>query len=226
MRMEEFMDWQIDVDRFFDFMGVPEKKSWRRMKQLMLEWFLPESQKVAQYINGLNGSLHEKIGLQSIWIVAKAPCLDLKAKLMEKSPRNFSPFRYSPKNTFESVGDKEKMQQPGVPTLRVRGLTALTVSNRVYHQLRGRIHNMLNPHHCNGRGRISNACPTRRVIVVAEEWEEEEEKVGHAVENDEYARVEFAEEEYDKRVNFMLQRILLASKDERKRKNLFYQQGV
>ena len=47
-------------------------------------------------------------------------------------------------------------------------------------------------YHCNERCHISNACPTRRVVAIAEEREEEEEKVGHAVEDDEYAGVEFA----------------------------------
>ncbi|PNX69899.1 hypothetical protein L195_g056971, partial [Trifolium pratense] len=75
MGVEEFMDWQIDVDRFFDVMDVPENKqvkmvairlkstaavwwdrlvvqrkrrkkrpilTWRKMKRLMLERFLPE----------------------------------------------------------------------------------------------------------------------------------------------------------------------------------------
>ncbi|CAN0875641.1 hypothetical protein LINGRAHAP2_LOCUS10946 [Linum grandiflorum] len=76
MRVDKFLDWKIDVDRFFDIMGVPENKpvkmvanrlksiaavwwdklvfqrqcqrkapikTWRRMKQLMLERFLPEN---------------------------------------------------------------------------------------------------------------------------------------------------------------------------------------
>lgn len=75
MGVEEFLDWQIEMDRFFDVMEIPESKqkkmvvfrfkstatvwwdklvvqrqrqrklpvrSWRRMKQLMLERFLPE----------------------------------------------------------------------------------------------------------------------------------------------------------------------------------------
>ncbi|CAM8882390.1 unnamed protein product [Rhodiola kirilowii] len=75
MAVEEFLDWQIEVDQFLEVMGVPENKqvkmvairlkgiaamwwdklvvqrrrqgkvpirTWRRMKQLMLDYFLPE----------------------------------------------------------------------------------------------------------------------------------------------------------------------------------------
>lgn len=56
---------------------------------------------------------------------------------------------------------------------------------------------------CNERGHKSNVCPTRRVFVVAEEKDEDEEREDLAVENDEYAEVKFVEEQYDERVNFV-----------------------
>ncbi|KAI5428940.1 hypothetical protein KIW84_033795 [Lathyrus oleraceus] len=54
-------------------------------------------------------------------------------------------------------------------------------------------------YHCNGIIYRSNVCPRRRVVTVAEEREEEKERERHAIENDEYAGVEFEEEEYDER---------------------------
>lgn len=65
---------------------------------------------------------------------------------------------------------------------------------------------------CNERDHKSNACPTRRVTDVAKVRDEEEEREGHVVVNDEYARVEFAEEESEEMINFVLHKILLASK--------------
>ncbi|KAL1200872.1 hypothetical protein V5N11_034605 [Cardamine amara subsp. amara] len=92
MSVEEFLDWQIDVDRFFDVMEVPESKqvkmvvirlkktdvvwwdklaiqrqrqrkgpvrTWRQMKQLMTERFLPEDYKqilYKMYIDCVQGS--------------------------------------------------------------------------------------------------------------------------------------------------------------------------
>lgn len=53
---------------------------------------------------------------------------------------------------------------------------------------------------CNGRGHRSNVCPTRRVIGVVEE--KEEERVGNAIKNDGHAQVEFVEEKSNKGVNF------------------------
>ncbi|KAI5387259.1 hypothetical protein KIW84_073414 [Lathyrus oleraceus] len=66
-------------------------------------------------------------------------------------------------------------------------------------------------YHYNGRSNISNVCSTRRVDDVAKEIEEEKERVGHAVENNEYVGVEFAEEESDERFdNDITHKIVMA----------------
>ncbi|CAN0923295.1 hypothetical protein LINGRAHAP2_LOCUS33497 [Linum grandiflorum] len=93
MRVDEFLDWLVDVDRFFDLMGVPENKqvkmvanrlksiaavwwdklvfqrqcqrkapikTWRRMKQLMLDRFLPNDyEKILykMYVNCVQGRM-------------------------------------------------------------------------------------------------------------------------------------------------------------------------
>lgn len=57
---------------------------------------------------------------------------------------------------------------------------------------------------CNGRSHKSNVCPKRRVVIIAEEMIEEEEREGHGFENDEYIGVEFVEEESNERVNYVL----------------------
>lgn len=76
-------------------------------------------------------------------------------------------------------------------------------------------------YHCNGRGHKSNVFPTRKDVVIAKEREWEEEREKPAVENNEYAGVKFAEEEFDVRINFMLHRTLIASKEEGQHMNLF-----
>ncbi|XP_058774997.1 uncharacterized protein LOC131649250 [Vicia villosa] len=301
MGVEELLDWKIDVDRFFDVMGVPENKqvkmvairlkstaavwwdklvvqrqrkrkrpirTWQRMKQLMLERFLPEdyehiiykmyiecvqgkrtvteyvkygvlqyaaeflrfsernelgeseNQKVARYISGLKGSLQEKMGLQTVWTIAEASSLALKAELMEKSPRNFSSIeRYSPQSNCESTGNMEKNVTSRDSNLGNKGAS----SSSNVQQGKTPIQRPNNPYarpsidtcyHCNGRGHKSNVCPTRRVAAVVEEREGDEEREDPTLKNDEYADVEFAVEESDERVNFVLQRMLLASKDE------------
>ncbi|XP_057451853.1 uncharacterized protein LOC130743636 [Lotus japonicus] len=294
MGVEEFLDWQIDVDRFFDVMGVPENKqvkmvairlkstaavwwdklviqrqrqrkgpvrTWRRMKQLMMERFLPEdyeqilykmyidceqgkksvteytteflrlsernelgeseNQKVARYISGLKGSLQEKMGLQTVWTVAEASSLALKAELIEKSPRNFPSFRrYSPQNNIESACDKEKSPTTKDPNSGNKGAN----SSSGVQQSKTPNQKPTNPYarpaidkcfRCGGQGHRSNVCPSRRTAAILNEETEEEE------ENNDYEGVEFAEEESEERVNFVLLRILLSSKEESQRKNLF-----
>lgn len=166
------------------------------------------------------------MGLQTVWTMAEASKLALKAELMEKFPQNFSYFRYSPRNNFESVGEKEKSLATRDSNLKNNGIN---IPSSIQ-QGKALVYRKYNPNvkstgdtcnHCNGRGHRSNVCLTRRVIVVAEEMEEGEEKERHELENDKYAGVEFPEEESDERVNFVLQRVLLAFKDERQCKKSY-----
>ncbi|CAI8611893.1 unnamed protein product [Vicia faba] len=77
MGVEEFLNWKIDVDGFFDVMDISENK---QVKMVTIsELGESDCQKVARYINGLKGFLQEKMGLQTVWTVAEASCLTLKA---------------------------------------------------------------------------------------------------------------------------------------------------
>src|SRR4051812_27832616 len=167
------------------------------------------------------------MGLQTVWTVAEASSLALKAELMEKSPRNFSSIeRYSPQSNWESTGDKEKNATPRDSNLENKGASSSSSVQHGKAPTQRPNNTYARPaidicYRCNGRGHKSNVCPTRRVAVVVEEREEDEEREDSTFKNDEYADVEFAVEESDERVNFVLQVMLLASKDEGQRKNLF-----
>ncbi|CAL1390463.1 unnamed protein product [Linum trigynum] len=300
MGVEEFLDWQIEVDRFFDVMEVPEPKqvkmvavrlkstaavwwdklvvqrqrqrkapirTWRRMRQLMLERFLPEdyeqilykmyidcvqgrrsvteytaeflrfsernelreteNQKVARYINGLKGSIQEKIGLQTVWTVTEASTLALKAELMEKSPRNFAPFRRFPSpGQSEALMEKDKGSNPKEIHPAAKGPHDPGSSNAS----RGPAPKAGNPYarptgdkcyRCGGQSHRSNVCPSRKMVAVMEENPKNVEGHTEDEESDEYDGVEFAEEESKDVVNIVLRRVLLTGADEGQRKNLF-----
>ncbi|CAN0908819.1 hypothetical protein LINGRAHAP2_LOCUS25484 [Linum grandiflorum] len=248
MRVDEFLDWQIDVDRFFDIMGVPENKqvkmvanrlksiaavwwdklvfqrqcqrkapikTWRRMKQLMLERFLPNDYEkilykmyvdcvqgrmsVTEYTteflrltNGLKGSIQEKMRLQTVWTVTEASTLALKVELMEKSPNNCSSIKRFPPQEYSDVAiDKEKDVGPNEPN-NTESTSGVSISN----PNKGRNPKPTNPYArpmsdkclcCGGQGHKSDVCPSRRTIAILNE--ESAEDGGN-----EDAGVEFIEE--------------------------------
>ncbi|CAN0886041.1 hypothetical protein LINGRAHAP2_LOCUS15259 [Linum grandiflorum] len=247
MRVDEFLDWLVDVDRFFDLMGVPENKqvkmvairlksiaaswwdklvfqrqcqrkapirTWRRMKQLMLDRFLPndyekilykmyvncvqgrmsvteytteflrltehnrlgetEGKKVMRYINGLKGSIQEKMRLQTMWTVTEASTLALKVELMEKSPKNFSSIKRFPPQEYSDVAiDKEKDVGPNEPN-NTESTSGVSISN----PNKGMNPKPANPYArltsdkclcCGGQGHKSDVCPSRRTIAILNE---------------------------------------------------------
>ncbi|KAL9683693.1 hypothetical protein QQ045_015521 [Rhodiola kirilowii] len=266
MAVEEFLDWHIEgtATVWWDRLVVQRRRqgkapirTWRRMKQLMLDRFLPEdyeqilyklyldcvqgrrsvteysteflrlsernelketkNQKVARYISGLKFSIQEKMGLQTVWSVAAASTLALKAKSMERNTRGFQTFpRYPPQGTSEAVGDKEEsvvVKEQHTELVVLEDLTRIMESFRD-HQIPTLSGDKC--YRCGGHGHRSNVCPIRRTVALLKEREAEEHDEG-----DEYESVEFAEEESTEAVNIVLQRVLLTTPDKGQRKNLF-----
>ncbi|CAN0912393.1 hypothetical protein LINGRAPRIM_LOCUS698, partial [Linum grandiflorum] len=248
MRVDEFLDWLVDVDRFFDLMVVPENKqvkmvairfksiaalwwdklvfqrqcqrkapirTWRRMKQLMLERFLPNdyekilykmyvncvqgrmsvteyTAEFLRYINGLKGSIQEKMRLQTVCTVTEASTLALKVELMEKSPKNFSSIKRFPPQEYSDVAiDKDKDVGSNEPN-NTESTSGVSISN----PNKGMNPKPANPYArsrsdkclcCGGQGHKSDVCPSRRTIAILNE--ESGEDGGN-----EDARVEFTEE--------------------------------
>ncbi|KAJ9562400.1 hypothetical protein OSB04_007560 [Centaurea solstitialis] len=288
--VEDFLDWQIEVDRFFEIMEIPEHKqvkmvafrlkstavvwwdrlttqrqrqrkgpvrSWRRMKQLMSDRFLPEDyeqilyrmyldcsqgsksvseyttefirlsdrneigetegQRVARYTNGLKVSLQEKIGLQTAWTVAEASSLAMKAELIEKSGRKSISYRQSQEIGESSTGAKEfdvprnTNPPPKTPTSNPNGGS----------QLKATLPKNPNPYakptgtkcyRCGLPGHKSNECPNRKTVGLVEDG---------GSEDSDYEGAEFAEEDLSKKINIVVQRVLLAPKEDGQRNNLF-----
>ncbi|KAL6126082.1 hypothetical protein ACLB2K_074133 [Fragaria x ananassa] len=117
LKIEEFLDWLVEVDIFFDMMDVQKSKRVKmvafRLKSSAIVWWDPlqqnheyideflrlaehnqlgetEEQKVAIYLSGLRPSIQEKIGLQTVWTIAEAQNLAMKLELIEKMRKTYS----------------------------------------------------------------------------------------------------------------------------------------
>nr|GEW57312.1 putative nucleotidyltransferase, ribonuclease H [Tanacetum cinerariifolium] len=266
MGVEEFLDWQVKVDRFFEVMEVPERRQikvvayrlkstaavwWDKLvlqqdyEQILYKMYLgcvqgtrtiaeytteflrlsernelgeTEGQKVARYINRLKGSIQDKIGLQTVWTVTEASSLALKVELIEKTNRNSafsSTYRRFP-NQSDSVDN---------PSSKEKGVASRSGDNQTRHPNTPPKDDKAKPpnpysrptgikcYRCGQSGHRSNVCPSRKTVGLVESEDYDKE--------DEYEGVEFVEEEAKKRVNIVLQHVLLSPKNEGQRKNLF-----
>ncbi|CAA7053942.1 unnamed protein product [Microthlaspi erraticum] len=196
MGVEEFLDWQIDVDRFFDVMGVPESKQVKMVAIRLKKTAVYEDYEqilYKMYLECVQGkrTVTEYTAEFTVWTVQEASSLALKAELMEKSTRSFSSFkRFTPQNNYEAANEKEKNVVSKDPNPGNKGASSSTTTQ----QSKAPAQRQNNPYakpsldkcyRCQGQG------------------------------------VEFAEEESHEKINIVLQRILLSSKDEGQRKNLF-----
>src|ERR1044072_6592730 len=169
------------------------------------------TKKVARYVNGLKGSLQEKIGLQTVWTVAEASSLALKAELQEKSPRIFSFNRkYSNSSTIETATEKNLVNKDPYLNPGTKGATSSKATNPYLKPSGDKCFC------CGGQGHRSNVCPSRKTAAVMHEETEDEE------EEDEFDGDESAEEETEESLNFVVQKVLWSPKEEEaERRNLF-----
>ncbi|CAL9025025.1 unnamed protein product [Prunus brigantina] len=108
LKIEDFLDWLVEVERFFEIMEVPETKMVKiasfRLKGRAARNNLEETngQMVARYIIGLRSSLQEKIGFQTLLTSHEAQNMALKAKLLEKDKLTGSSTIGIKKSSYES----------------------------------------------------------------------------------------------------------------------------
>ncbi|CAM8944685.1 unnamed protein product [Rhodiola kirilowii] len=144
MAEEEFLDWQIEGRRsvaeyIAEFLRLSERNELKET----------ENQKMAKYISGLKGSIQEKMGLQTVWSVAAASSLALKAKLMERNPREFQAF---PRSVGSPSGSSDGSHPNHKAVQRPPNLYTKPSGDKCYR--------------CGGQGHRSNVCPTRRTRVL------------------------------------------------------------
>ncbi|XP_040369428.1 uncharacterized protein LOC121051291 [Rosa chinensis] len=237
---EDYLDWQLKVNRYFEIMEVPENN------QLMMERFLPDdyeqilyrlyieceqcTRTVAEYIDKfLRYSKRNELGETEDCDKSFKPAL--KEELLEKPSRAFSFQRQTYQRSTElvnsSTGKGKSIQQntesaPRVSNPPFKGTSgSSSVQNRVPSQKPN------NPYarpitelcyRCNKPRHRSNVCPERRQTTLIGDYDEDEEEVERG---DEYEGVEFAVEESLEKVNIVLRRILLTLKEDGQRCNIF-----
>ncbi|KAJ9552803.1 hypothetical protein OSB04_016848 [Centaurea solstitialis] len=219
--VEEFFDWQIEVDRFFEIMEITDHKqvkmvafrlkstaavwwdrlttqhqrqrkgpvrSWRRMKQLMSDRFLPEDYEQILYRMYLECA-QEKSTRSSYRRYTAQTSTDAfssnpdkgKSVITRSTPKDFDPPRTTTAAKPPAAKPVNPYAKPSAPTC----------------------------YHCGLPGHKSNECTNRRTAGLVEG------------EDKEYEGADFAEEDFEEEKVNIVQLVLLTPKEDGQRKNLF-----
>ncbi|XP_040361675.1 uncharacterized protein LOC112203294 [Rosa chinensis] len=218
-------------------------KTWRRMKQLMMERFLPDDYEQILYM------------LYIECVQGTRTVADYTAKFLRYSERNELGETEGQKVARYVSGLKPSIQEKiGLQTRynyqrstdlvnasTDKGKTTLQKTEGAFKasnppfkgaggssgaQNRAPNQRFNNPYarptteicyRCNKPGHRSNVCPERRTALI-DDYDEDEEEVGK---DGDYDGAEFAEEESPEKVHIVLQRVLLCPKEEGQRRNIF-----
>ncbi|KAJ9557348.1 LOW QUALITY PROTEIN: hypothetical protein OSB04_011962 [Centaurea solstitialis] len=172
-----------------------------------------EGQRVARYINGLKPSIQEKIGLQTAFQFG------MKAELIEKSTRS-SYRRYTTQTPTEASSSNPDKGKSIITRPTPKDSDPPRTTTTAKPPAPKPANSYVKPsapkcYRCGLPGHKSNKCTNRRTagILEGEEYGDEDE---------EYEGADFAEEDFEEeKVNIVLQRVLLAPKEDGQRKNLF-----
>ncbi|KAI5443820.1 hypothetical protein KIW84_012461 [Lathyrus oleraceus] len=154
-------------------------RTWRRMKLLMLKQFLREDYEQIIYKIYIECVQEKRTVIGYTYEFMRfSEHNELGESEIQKVARYLSGFKESLQN---NMGEKEKSLATRDSNLKNNGIN---IPSNIQ-QGKALVYRKNNPNakstgdmcnHCNGRGHRSNVCLTRRVIVVAEEMEEEEER--------------------------------------------------
>ncbi|KAI5677709.1 hypothetical protein M9H77_08659 [Catharanthus roseus] len=77
--IEDFVDWIVEIDQFFEYMDIPQEKRVKLVRNNLRE---SEVHQVSRYLDGLKQQIRDRIRVQVVKSVTEAKNLAIKAKLM------------------------------------------------------------------------------------------------------------------------------------------------
>ncbi|XP_047979023.1 uncharacterized protein LOC125220938 [Salvia hispanica] len=128
-----------------------------------------EDQQVARYVNGLNDSIQERLGIQQIWSIDQAQTLALKAERFIKTKVSYKAMSYSrPENISRNLPRREEEK----PTpFKGKKTDKGPSSSKTYEKQPS---NPIKCYKCREEGHISSNCPRRKFVNTTRRDENDE----------------------------------------------------